>query len=110
MSVRLIGEDGARLLRRYVRAEVGEERRGIAGALGLLGYVWAAPRIDRIDIVPASGRARCRACGETIEKGATAILFGLGVGRPGSPVTDAYLHSDECPAASAPPSIVIDEP
>jgi hypothetical protein len=66
-----------------------------------------APRIflpsdGEIRLVEASGRSRCRECGERIEKGASAILFGFDpraeYDSPSSwgRLAAAYLHADEC--------------
>lgn len=50
-------------------------------------------------VVTATGRARCRACGERIEKDAPAIRFACDFKACGSwtVVYPCYLHASECP-------------
>lgn len=65
----------------------------------------AAVEEEAIGVVEASGRAHCRACGERIEKGAPAIVFGFdALATPEAPSTRAwgslaraYLHEEPCP-------------
>lgn len=59
---------------------------------------------EAIAAVEASGRASCRECGETIEKGAPAILFGFdALADPDGPtarswarLARAYIHAAPC--------------
>jgi hypothetical protein len=46
-----------------------------------------------IEIVTATGRARCRACGEPIRKGRKAIRFGFQL-NPKARTIPAYIHPD----------------
>jgi len=66
--------------------------------------LWRPHDRGPIRLVEASGRARCRACGELIEKGAEAILFGFDALAPAASrggIGDAYLHPT-CPEKEAP--------
>jgi hypothetical protein len=47
-----------------------------------------------IELTQASGRARCRLCGELIGKGEVCVRFELALSSRGAaPTTTAYLHS-----------------
>jgi hypothetical protein len=65
------------------------------------GEVIAPTRLDEtgrywlpIEHVEATGRARCRLCGELIGKGEECVRFELALSSRGAaPTTTAYLHS-----------------
>lgn len=57
-----------------------------------LGDLGDAP----ISVVPASGRAACRECGETIESGEDALAFGFSPTGAVWAAGRAYIHAAPC--------------
>jgi hypothetical protein len=80
------------------------QKKAVPEGKASFGSQWS--EYGPVEVVVGTGRARCRACGQKIAKGVTALAWAEDMGGSGSfTATRIQMHAEPCVVSANPPTI-----